>query len=56
VGLTHGARIGPYEVTALIGEGGMGKVWRAPRNASSRGLSASRRISLYFVFFVSFVV
>ncbi|HET9384750.1 MAG TPA: protein kinase [Gemmatimonadales bacterium] len=24
-----GARIGPYEVTALIGEGGMGKVWRA---------------------------
>ena len=24
-----GSRIGPYEVTALIGEGGMGKVWRA---------------------------
>src|SRR4030095_2010306 len=24
-----GARIGPYEVTALLGEGGMGKVWRA---------------------------
>ena len=24
-----GARIGAYEVTALIGEGGMGKVWRA---------------------------
>jgi serine/threonine protein kinase len=24
-----GARLGPYEVTVLIGEGGMGKVWRA---------------------------
>src|SRR5262245_29332974 len=24
-----GIRLGPYEVTALIGEGGMGKVWRA---------------------------
>jgi hypothetical protein len=25
-----GTRLGPYEVTALIGEGGMGEVWRAP--------------------------
>jgi hypothetical protein len=24
-----GSRVGPYEVTALIGEGGMGEVWRA---------------------------
>jgi len=24
-----GSRVGPYEVTALLGEGGMGKVWRA---------------------------
>jgi len=24
-----GTRIGPYEVTALLGEGGMGRVWRA---------------------------
>ena len=24
-----GTRIGPYEVTALLGEGGMGSVWRA---------------------------
>ena len=24
-----GTRVGPYEVTALLGEGGMGKVWRA---------------------------
>ena len=27
--LSPGSRLGRYEVTALIGEGGMGKVWRA---------------------------
>ena len=27
--LQHGTRIGPYEVTAQIGEGGMGQVYRA---------------------------
>ena len=31
-----GARVGPYEVTALIGEGGMGKVWRAHHSALKR--------------------
>jgi Tol biopolymer transport system component len=31
-----GSRIGPYEITALIGEGGMGKVWRAHHTALKR--------------------
>jgi serine/threonine-protein kinase len=31
-----GTRLGPYEVTVLIGEGGMGKVWRAHHTALNR--------------------
>jgi serine/threonine-protein kinase len=31
-----GTRLGPYEVTAAIGEGGMGKVWRAHHTALNR--------------------
>src|SRR5512145_2237454 len=31
-----GSRLGPYEVTALIGEGGMGQVWRARHLALNR--------------------
>ena len=31
-----GSRIGPYEVSALLGEGGMGKVWRARHGALKR--------------------
>jgi eukaryotic-like serine/threonine-protein kinase len=31
-----GSRIGPYEVTALIGEGGMGRVWLAHHTGLKR--------------------
>ena len=31
-----GSRVGPYEITALIGEGGMGKVWRGRHLALKR--------------------
>jgi serine/threonine-protein kinase len=34
--LSPGSRVGPYEVTALIGEGGMGKVWRARHTTLKR--------------------
>jgi Tol biopolymer transport system component len=34
--LAPGTRIGPYEVIDLIGEGGMGKVWRAYHTALKR--------------------
>jgi serine/threonine-protein kinase len=36
VAIGPGDRIGPYEVTALLGEGGMGKVWRAHHAALQR--------------------
>jgi eukaryotic-like serine/threonine-protein kinase len=34
--IAPGTRLGPYEVTALLGEGGMGKVWRAHHTALKR--------------------
>jgi eukaryotic-like serine/threonine-protein kinase len=36
VAIGPGTRIGPYEITALIGEGGMGQVWRAHHTALKR--------------------
>jgi serine/threonine protein kinase/Tol biopolymer transport system component len=36
VAIGPGTRVGPYEVTALLGEGGMGKVWRARHHALHR--------------------
>ena len=34
--LAPGTRVGPYAIAALIGEGGMGKVWRAHHTALKR--------------------
>jgi serine/threonine protein kinase len=34
--LSPGSHVGPYEITALLGEGGMGKVWRAHHTALKR--------------------
>ena len=31
MGLSPGTRLGHYDVTALIGEGGMGQVWHGHR-------------------------
>ncbi len=35
--LTVGSRLGHYDVTALIGEGGMGQVYQAPDTTLNRG-------------------
>jgi serine/threonine protein kinase len=34
--IVPGTRLGPYEVTALIGEGGMGKAWQGHHTALKR--------------------
>ncbi len=38
--LTPGSRLGPYEVTALIGQGGMGEVYRARDTTLDRDVAA----------------
>src|SRR5262245_13966089 len=37
--LTAGSRLGPYEVTALIGAGGMGEVYRAHDSKLNRDVA-----------------
>ena len=41
--LQPGTRLGSYEVTALIGQGGMGEVYRTRDTKSGRGVALSVR-------------
>ena len=37
--MTPGSRLGPYDVTALIGQGGMGEVYRAKDTKLNRDVA-----------------
>ena len=45
--LTPGARLGHYNVTALIGEGGMGQVYQATDITLSRQVDRNQREAVH---------
>ena len=40
--VSPGIRLGPYEITAQIGEGGMGEMYRARDTKLDRGIPTQR--------------
>ena len=40
--LTAGTRLGHYDVTALLGEGGMGEIWQARETTLDQGAGPVR--------------
>ncbi len=43
MGLAPGTRIGHYDVTALLGEGGMGQVWHATEAQLDRDVNVVKQ-------------